>query len=242
MAKAWSVKPRRRGGRGLRAARQLLALVVAAAILVPPAFVLLYRFIPPPITLLMVERLAQGQGFDRRWRPISRIAPTMVEAAIASEDSRFCLHHGFDLHAIDRALEHDARRGARLRGGSTISQQTAKNVFLWPGRSWVRKGLEAWFTVLTEALWGKRRIMEVYLNTVEMGPGVYGVEAAAQRYFHTSAARLSVGEASRLAAVLPRPLKWSAADPGPYVRARTGRIDARQATVRVDGLAGCVLR
>jgi len=242
MAKAWSVKPRRRGSRGLRAVRQLLAMVVIAAILVPPAWVLLYRFAPPPITLLMIDRLAQGQGLDHRWRPISRIAPTMVEAAIASEDSRFCLHHGFDLTAIDKALEHDARRGARLRGGSTISQQTAKNVFLWPERSWVRKGLEAWFTVLIEALWGKRRIMEVYLNTVEMGPGVYGVQAAAQRYFHTSAERLSIAEASRLAAVLPRPLTWSAADPGPYVRRRSGRIDARQATVRADGLATCVLR
>jgi monofunctional biosynthetic peptidoglycan transglycosylase len=128
-----------------------------------------------------------------------------------------------------------------VRGGSTISQQTAKNVFLWPERSWVRKGLEAWFTVLIESLWGKRRIMEVYLNTVEMGPGLYGVEAASQRYFHESAARLTPAQASRLAAVLPSPLKWRAADPGPYVRRRTGRIDARSETVEQNGLAACVL-
>lgn len=241
MAKGWNVKRRKRGAELLRAIGRALVIVLILALFVPPAWALFYRFVPPPITLLMIERLAQGHGLDRRWRPISHIAPTMVRAAIASEDARFCVHHGFDLHAIDRALAHDARRGARLRGGSTISQQTAKNVFLWPGRSWVRKGVEAWFTVLIETLWGKRRIMEVYLNTVEMGPGVYGVEAAAERYFHTDAADLSPAEASRLAAVLPRPLKWSAADPGPYVRSRSGRIDARQRTVRADDLAGCVI-
>jgi monofunctional biosynthetic peptidoglycan transglycosylase len=221
--------------------RNLIVAILILAVVVPPAWVLLYRFVPPPITVLMIERMVQGYGVDHRWRPISRIAPAMTRAAIASEDARFCAHHGFDLAAIDKAIRHDERRPGRLRGGSTISQQTAKNVFLWPGRSWVRKGVEAWFTVLTEAIWGKRRIMEIYLNTVEMGPGVYGVEAAARRYFHTDAADLSVAEASRLAAVLPSPLKWHAADPGPYVRRRTGRIDARQATVRADGLADCVL-
>jgi monofunctional biosynthetic peptidoglycan transglycosylase len=204
--------------------------------------VLAYKFVPPPITLLMLERESQGFGIDHRWQDISGISPAMVRAAIASEDARFCEHHGFDLKAIDKALRHDERRPGRLRGGSTISQQTAKNVFLWPGRDWVRKGLEAWFTVLIEAIWGKRRIMEVYLNTVEMGPGVYGVAAAADRYFHTDAAHLSAAEASRLAAVLPSPLKWSAEDPGPYVRRRTGRIAARQDTVREDGLASCVRR
>ncbi|MDQ2859291.1 MAG: monofunctional biosynthetic peptidoglycan transglycosylase, partial [Pseudomonadota bacterium] len=141
----------------------------------------------------------------------------------------------------DKALQHNEARPGRIRGGSTISQQTAKNVFLWPDRSYVRKGLEAWFTVLIEALWGKRRIMEVYLNTVEMGPGLYGVEAASERYFHTGAGKLTPAEASRLAAILPSPLKWKAANPGPYVRRRTVRIDARSGTVRRDNLAMCVL-
>lgn len=220
---------------------RLVATILILALVVPPVWVLAYRFVPPPVTVLMIERMAQGYEFNHRWRPISRISPAMTRAAIAAEDARFCEHGGFDLRAIEKALRHDERRPGRLRGGSTISQQTAKNVFLWPGRDWVRKGLEAWFTLLIEVGWGKRRIMEVYLNTVEMGPGVYGVEAAAQRYFHTDADHLTPAQASRLAAVLPSPLKWSAADPGPYVRRRTGRIDARQGTVRQDGLAECVL-
>jgi monofunctional biosynthetic peptidoglycan transglycosylase len=223
---------------------QIVGRLIAAALilvfLVLPAWVLAYRFVPPPITLLMIEREAQGYGVDHRWQSMAHISPAMTRAAIAAEDARFCQHHGFDLKAISKAIRHDERRPKRLRGGSTISQQTAKNVFLWPGRDWVRKGLEAWFTVLIEGIWGKRRIMEVYLNTVEMGPGVYGVGAAAERYFHTDAADLSAAQASRLAAVLPSPLKWSAEDPGPYVLRRTGRIAARQGTVAEDGLADCV--
>jgi monofunctional biosynthetic peptidoglycan transglycosylase len=222
--------------------RRLLIALLIVVVVVPPAWVLVYRFAPPPITFLMVERVFQGHGVDHRWRPISAISPAVVRAAIASEDSRFCEHDGFDLNAIDKALRHDARGRGRLRGGSTISQQTAKNVFLWPGRSWVRKGIEAWFTVLIEKVWGKRRIMEVYLNTVEMGPGVYGVEAAAQRDFHTDARDLDPAQAARIVAVLPDPLKWSARAPGPYVQRRTGRIDARSGIVREDGLADCVLR
>ena len=243
VTKRWQppARARRRSG-GLRLLGRLIAALVILALVVPPAWVLAYRFVPPPLTVLMIQRMAQGYGVDHQWRPINRISPAVVRAAIASEDARFCEHKGFDLKAIDQALRHDERRHARLRGGSTISQQTAKNAFLWPGRSWVRKGLEAWFTVLIEALWGKRRIMEVYLNTVEMGPGVYGVEAAAQHYFHTDADQLGVAQAARLVSVLPNPLKWSARAPGPYVRRRTGRIAARQSTVAEDGLADCVLR
>jgi monofunctional glycosyltransferase len=208
----------------------------------PPLVVVLYRFVPPPVTFLMVERLLlQGQGLDHRWAPISRMPPSIVRAVIASEDSRFCAHHGFDFHAINKALEHNQARPGKIRGGSTISQQTAKNVFLWPDRSWARKGAEAWFTVLIETLWGKRRIMEVYLNTVEMGPGVYGVEAAAHRYFNRSAQNLSPPQADRLAAILPSPLKWRADNPGPYVRRRSGLIGARSGTVQRGGLADCVL-
>jgi monofunctional biosynthetic peptidoglycan transglycosylase len=233
-------RARRRGFWGF--VRGLIVLIICVALFLPPLWVLAYRYVPPPMTFLMLERVVQGYGVDHRWRPISAIAPAMTRAAIAAEDARFCRHNGFDLAAIDRALRHDGRRAARLRGGSTISQQTAKNVFLWPGRSWLRKGVEAWFTVLIEAVWGKRRIMEVYLNTVEMGPGVYGVEAAARRDFGIGAAELAPDEASRLAAVLPSPLKWSALDPGPYVLRRSDRIAASQGTVRADGLADCVLR
>ncbi len=234
------LSPRRRGGL-LRLLRNLLVALLLALLTVPPLWVAIYRVVAPPVTILMIERSLRGQGLDRRWAPVSQISPAMVRAVIASEDSRFCQHHGFDFNAIDKALEHNERRPARIRGGSTISQQTAKNVFLWPNRSYVRKGLEAWFTVLIEALWGKRRIMEVYLNTVEMGPGLYGVEAASERYFHTGAASLRPAQASRLAAILPDPLKWKAADPGPYVRRRTNSIDARSGTVRRDNLAACVL-
>jgi monofunctional glycosyltransferase len=231
---------RRRGGL-LRLLRNLLVTLLLALLIVPPLWVAVYRVVPPPLTGLMIERSFQGRGLAHRWAPISRISPAMTRAVIASEDARFCQHHGFDFNAIDKALRHNETRPGRIRGGSTISQQTAKNVFLWPDRSYVRKGLEAWFTVLIEALWGKRRIMEVYLNTVEMGPGLYGVEAASERYFHIEASGLSVAQASRLAAILPSPLKWKARDPGPYVQRRTGRIDARSGTVRRGGLAACVL-
>jgi len=232
-----------RGGSGglLRGLRKLLSTLLILAIIGPPIWVVLYRFVPPPITILMVERMIQGRGLDHRWVPIERISPAMTRAVVASEDSRFCAHHGFDVKAIDAALRHNEARPGRIRGGSTISQQTAKNVFLWPQRSWVRKGAEAWFTVLIEAIWGKRRIMEVYLNTVEMGPGIYGVEAASRHYFQVSAADISSAQADRLAAILPSPLKWKAGRPGPYVVRRTGRIEARADTVARGGLADCVL-
>jgi monofunctional biosynthetic peptidoglycan transglycosylase len=221
---------------------RLLLVLALVLLFIPPVWVLIYRFVPPPITILMVERQTQGQGLDHRWVPLDAIAPAMPRAVIASEDAHFCAHHGFDMKAIDKAIKHNEARPGRLRGGSTISQQTAKNVFLWPDRSYVRKGLEAWFTVLIEALWGKKRIMEVYLNTIEMGPGIYGVEAASQRYFKTDARSLTPAQAARLAAILPDPLKWKVAAPGPYVRRRAGRIVARSTTVARDDLAVCVLK
>ena len=216
--------------------RLLLLLVFG-----PPLLVGIYRFLPPPITILMIERLIQGHGMDHKWAPISMIAPAMTRAVVASEDANFCVHNGFDLIAIDAALKHNQARPNKVRGGSTVSQQTAKNVFLWPERSWVRKGAEAWFTVLIEGMWGKRRIMEVYLNTVEMGPGIYGVESASERYFGVTAQDLSPAQASRLAAILPDPLKWKVENPGPYVQRRTGKIGARSGTVARGGLAACVL-
>ncbi len=216
----------------------LLIVVVGGPILT----VLAYRFVPPPVTPLMLIRLGEGRGLDYRWRPLGRISPALVQAAVAAEDAGFCDHHGFDFEAMRKAMAHNEKRPNKIRGGSTISQQTAKNVFLWPGRSYVRKGLEAYFTVLIEAGWGKRRIMETYLNIVEWGPGTYGAEAAAHRYFHKSAAQLNGAEASRLAAILPDPLKWRAVSPGPYVQRRSRRIGGAMGTVREVGLADCVGR
>jgi monofunctional biosynthetic peptidoglycan transglycosylase len=201
---------------------------------------LLQRFVPPPVTFLMVTRLIEGEGLDYRWRSLDRISPRLVQAVIASEDATFCAHHGFDMKAIEKALKAN-ERGGRIRGGSTISQQTAKNVFLWPGRDWIRKGLEAGYTVAIETVWGKRRIMEVYLNVAEWAPGVYGAEAASRHWFGKSAEDLTAREAARLAAILPSPRRYDAASPGPYVRRRTSRIQAAMGTVRNDGLARCVL-
>jgi len=206
--------------------------------------VALYRFVPPPQTWLMTTRLIEGEGRDYRWRSLDDISPRLVDAVIASEDATFCAHHGFDMKAIEKALKTNARvekRGrGRIRGGSTISQQTAKNVFLWPGRDWVRKGLEAGYTVLIETAWGKRRIMEVYLNVAEWGPGIYGAEAAARHWYGKGADELTAREAARLAAILPSPRRYQAASPGPYVRRRASRIQAAMGTVRNDGLNACV--
>jgi monofunctional biosynthetic peptidoglycan transglycosylase len=206
----------------------------------PPLAVAVYRVLPPPITWLMIERLAQGQGLHKHWVSLDDIDPSLPNAVIAAEDQRFCEHHGFDLQAMQAAMRANARHPGRLRGGSTLSQQTAKNVFLWPGRDYLRKALEAYFTVLIETGWGKRRIMEVYLNVAEWGPGVYGAEAAARRYFDEPAADIDPGEAAHLAAILPSPLKWKAVDPGRYVQRRSRRIDAAARAVRRSGLARCL--
>lgn len=227
-------------GRGGRFFRTLLILIIMIAFVGPVLAVAVYRFVPVPVTFLMVQRLAEGQGLRKSWRGLDQISPHLVRSAIGSEDANFCSHHGFDLEAIRKAMAHN-ERSERTRGGSTISQQTAKNVFLWPDRSYVRKGLEAYFTALIEVMWGKPRIMEVYLNVAEFGPGIYGAEAAAQTFFGVSAADLSPTQAARLAAVLPSPLRYKAANPGPYVRRRTGRIQAAAGQVRRDGLAACIL-
>ncbi|HEX5775913.1 MAG TPA: monofunctional biosynthetic peptidoglycan transglycosylase [Caulobacteraceae bacterium] len=221
-------------------ARRLLVWVLVVTVVFPVTLTAIYRFVPPPVTFLMVQRLYEGKGLNRRWRPLSDISPRLVRAVIAAEDTGFCRHRGFDFKAMEKALENNERRPNRIRGGSTISQQTAKNVFLWPQRSYVRKGMEAYFTVLIEGLWGKRRIMEVYLNTVEWGPGLYGAEAAARKNFGVGADALTQAQAARLAAILPSPLKWRAAKPGPYVKRRSRKITAASGTVRRDGLAACV--
>lgn len=224
--------------------RPFLTLFMTLALIVFGGVAVL-RFVPPPATFLMGIRLIEGEGMDYRWRPLERISPRLVQAVIASEDATFCAHRGFDMEAIERALEANARAekggSGRIRGGSTISQQTAKNAFLWPGRDWIRKGLEAGYTVLIETAWGKRRIIEVYLNVAEWAPGVYGAEAAARHWFGKSAEDLSAREAARLAAILPSPRRYNASAPGPYVRRRASRIQAAMGTVRQQGLDDCVL-
>ena len=222
---------------GRRSRPFLIALIVLA--LLPVGGVLVHALVPPPLTMLMAQQLIGGKGLDYRWRGLNDISPNLVEAAVAAEDARFCSHAGFDMEAIEKALQTNAE-GRKMRGGSTITQQTAKNVFLWPSRDWIRKGLEAGYTVLIEAVWSKRRIMEVYLNVAEWAPGVYGAEAASQHWFHKSARDLTRREAARLAAILPSPRRYDAARPGPYVRRRAARIQAASGTVRNDGLAACV--
>ncbi len=219
---------------------RLLGLILLVLVAVPVVGVLLFAVVPPTPTILMLQQAAKGQGLDYRWRGLNDISPNLVNAAIAAEDARFCSHHGFDMEAIQKALDHNAE-GGRMRGGSTISQQTAKNVFLWPSRDWVRKGLEAGYTVLIETVWSKRRIMEVYLNVVEWAPGVYGAQAASRHWFGKDADELTTREAARLAAILPAPRRYKAASPGPYVRRRASRIQAAMGTVRGDGLNACVL-
>ena len=221
---------------------RLLLVLVVALVVVPPVSVLAYKFVAPPITILMIQRLVEGHGLDYRWRPLGQMSPALPEAAVAAEDARFCTHHGFDFAAIQAAMKADQAHPNRIRGGSTISQQTAKNAFLWPGRDYVRKGIEAWYTVLIEAIWGKSRIMEVYLNIVEFGPGVYGAEAASQHFFHKHASQLSAAEAARLIAVLPKPLGWDVSDPTRYLRARDRKVGRAMGAVQDRGLSDCVKR
>lgn len=198
--------------------------------------VAVYRFVPPPVTLTM---LFDPNGITKDWTSLDDIDPDMARAAIAGEDGKFCTHHGFDVDAIAKAAIHNAS-GGRIRGGSTISQQTAKNVFLWQGGGFVRKGLEAWFTVLIEAIWGKKRIMEVYLNVAETGIGTYGVEAGSIRYFHHGAGKMNRAEAGRIAAVLPLPKKRAAVAPSGFTRRYGNTIAARIGVVQRDGLDSCL--
>ncbi len=195
--------------------------------------VILFRFVPVPVTPLMIIRAVNPQGTDtqkererhwqHQWVSYDEISSWMPRAVVASEDGRFYEHHGFDFKEIQNAID-EGKAGKRQRGASTISQQTAKNVFLWPGHSWVRKGLEAYFTVLIELFWSKERIMEVYLNSIEMGAGIYGVEAASQHYFGCTAKGLSKPRAALIALCLPSPLKRDPAHPSSYMRRRQRTI------------------
>lgn len=205
--------------------KKILILFFGSTILA----VVLYRYVPVYITPLMVIRLVEqnktGEEYKmkHKWVPIDEITHNMPQAVVASEDNLFMSHNGFDLDQIEKAID-EAKRGKRNRGASTISQQTAKNVFLWNGGGFVRKGLEAYFTVLIELLWGKERIMEIYLNSIEMGDGIYGVEAVAQEKFGKKASKLSRGECALIAATLPNPLKFDSARPSSYIIKRKGQI------------------
>ena len=190
-------------------------------------FVILYKFINPPVTPLMIIRVMEqswsGQTIrlQHKWIDLDNMSPNLPLAVVASEDNLFMEHSGFDFESIEKAKEFNAKKqGKKMRGASTISQQTAKNVFLWPQRSWVRKGLEVYFTVLIEFVWGKKRILEVYLNIIETGNGIYGAESASQKFFGKSASKISRGESALIVAILPNPLKWDPASPTPYIRGR----------------------
>lgn len=227
---------RRASALSLRGAAALLVLIVLSPII----GAILYRFVPPPGTWTMLERKLSGDVIVHPWTPLKEISPHLVRAVIAAEDSRFCEHKGIDVEAVEKALENN-KSGRKRRGGSTITQQTAKNVFLWQGGGWIRKGFEAYFTLVAERIWGKRRTMELYLNVAEWGNGYFGAEAAARGRFGKSAADLTKQEAALLAAVLPSPNKWRAVNPGPYVRGRAATIRKRMDVVRNDGLDQCVL-
>lgn len=210
--------------------------LVIGFVLLSLLMVAIYRFVPPPVTLTM---LFDSNGITKDWMSLDEIDPDMPRAAIAAEDAKFCLHHGFDADAIAKAMQHNLG-GGRIRGGSTISQQTAKNVFLWQGGGFFRKGLEAWFTVLIEAIWGKPRIMEVYLNVAETGLGTYGVNAGSMRYFKHDASSMTRTEAARIAAVLPLPKKRAGVAPSGFTRRYGNSIARRIAIVRNEGLDSCL--
>jgi monofunctional biosynthetic peptidoglycan transglycosylase len=216
-------------------------LFVAFFFLIPAPILtlLVFRFLPIPGTPAMLFSLAEGKGVHYSWR--GDISPRLGRAVIAAEDQNFCRHWGFDIDAINKAIaEHRRNPSEPLRGASTVSQQTARTLFLGYRGGWVRKGVETYLTVLLEALWPKERIMTAYLNLVDWGDGIFGAQAAAEHYFGTDARRLTSLQAARLAAVLPNPHRWQAARPGPYVTRRTGSIQGRSAWVVRDGLNFCL--
>jgi len=237
MARGIGQREKSRWGRGW-----LWKLLVGLFVLLVPAPILLllvFRVLPVPGTPEMLVSLIQGKGANYHWT--DDISPRLERAVIAAEDQNFCRHHGFDWASINKAVQDHNRRPSRpMRGASTISQQTARTLFLVPMRSWIRKGLEAYLTVLVESVWPKKRILLAYLNLVDWGDGIFGAEAAANAYFGTDAGSLSEAQAARLAAILPNPHKWKAVRPGRYVRHRTGMLQGRSAVVTRDGLNFCV--
>ena len=239
-----STIPRYKRKRSISWPRRIVGWIVKlvlAFLIISVLWVLAYRFVNPPITATMLGDIFAGRGAAREWMPISEMDRDMIRAAIAAEDGKFCSHHGFDVQAIENAMKRNAS-GGRIRGGSTISQQAAKNAFLWQGGGYARKGVEAWFTFLIEHLWGKRRIMEVYLNLAETGIGTYGVNAGSQRYFGHDASAMSPVEAARIAAVLPLPKERGAVAPKGFTRRYGNIITARIPVVVRDGLDACIYK
>ena len=206
--------------------RRLLVIVLLVVLLAPSALIVLCRFVPPPVTPLMLKRELEGHGLDRAWVPLAAISPWLPRAVIASEDNLFCRHHGFDWQALRGQID-TALAGGHARGASTITMQTAKNVFLLEGRDPLRKLLEAWLAPQLELVWGKEWILEVYLNVIELGPGLYGAQAASRRFFHKSSRELTRHEAALLAAILPAPLRWQPVHPTRYIAARARTIETR---------------
>ncbi|WP_417616167.1 monofunctional biosynthetic peptidoglycan transglycosylase [Parasphingorhabdus sp.] len=221
----------------MRVIRFLLKLVVYF-LLITVAWVGIYAIVPPPITVTMI---LDENGITKDWTSFSDISPNMVRAVIAAEDGKFCSHDGFDTEAIQKAIERNAQ-GGRIRGGSTISQQVAKNAFLWQGGGFFRKGLEAYFTFLIETIWSKHRIMEVYLNIAETGIGTYGVQAGAQRYFNKDAKDLTGIEAARIAAALPAPKRRAVNGASGFTRRYGNTIAARINVVRNEKLDSCIYK
>jgi monofunctional biosynthetic peptidoglycan transglycosylase len=218
---------------------RVCALVFILLVPAPIILLLVFRFVPIPGTPEMLVSLVQGKGAYYRWS--GDISPRLERAVIGAEDQNFCTHHGFDFAAINKAMEdHKRHPNKPMRGASTISQQAARTLFLVPMRSWIRKGLEAYLTVLVEGLWPKKRILTAYLNLVDWGDGIFGAQAAADSYFGADASSLTSAEAARLAAILPNPHKWKAAHPGRYVARRAGMLQGRSGMVARDGLNFCV--
>lgn len=228
------------GGLG-RWLRRILLTLIILFLPFPILLLLLFRIVPVPFTPQMIIGLLSGDAVRYEWRNMSEISPYLAKAVIGGEDEKFCRHHGFDWQSIDQAIRsHQRHPGKPLRGASTLTQQTARTLFLVPWRSWLRKGLEAYFTVLMEALWPKQRILAAYLNLVDWGHGYFGAEAAAQGYFHKRASALTARQAARLGAVLPDPEGWHAVHPGPYVTWRTGELLRRIRVVTRDRLDDCI--
>ncbi len=227
--------PKRKSNGPIRRAFRILFRCAVLFLILSVGIVLFYRFVPVPYTPLMFWRSTASifteekfVGIDKKWVPIEKISKSMQQSVIKAEDYKFYQHRGFDFEAIEKAMQYN-KTHKKKKGASTISQQTAKNVFLWPSRSWLRKGLEAYFTVLIETLWPKERILECYLNVIELGKGVYGVEAAAQKFFKKPAAKLNSSQAALMAAVLPNPIRFRIDKPSRYISNRQRKIMGRRA-------------
>lgn len=225
-AKSWKARLRASLQRQRRRLRRILLWLAVIVVGLPLGFTLLYSVVPPPVTPLMLIRLVQGEGLQKQWVPLEEISPNLRFSVIAAEDNLFCTHSGFDFASLREAWA-ERQAGGRSRGASTLSQQLAKNLFLWPGGGFLRKGAEAYLTLYLEGLLSKQRLLELYLNVAELGPGVYGAEAGAASHFGKTAAQLSAREAALLAAVLPNPRRWSASRPSDYISRRASTLQTR---------------